>query len=89
MSSAIPAEAPATAKVTVWAKMPAIRNCVYASALAVVPGIWIAPPMTYENSRTNITGCIRPKTTISGMRVIRRRLRLATTQESCSVAATP
>lgn len=45
MSSAMPAPAPAVAKVTVWAKMPAMRNSRYSAAL-VEPPITIEPPKT-------------------------------------------
>ncbi|CAM5477482.1 hypothetical protein SBADM41S_11375 [Streptomyces badius] len=44
MSSAMPAPAPAVAKVTVWAKIPAIRNSLSAGAL--VPPMLIDPPKT-------------------------------------------
>ncbi len=40
------------------------------------------PPNTYENSTTNMIGWISPKMTTSGMRIMRIRLRLATTSES-------
>ncbi|SCF82630.1 hypothetical protein GA0115255_107851, partial [Streptomyces sp. Ncost-T6T-2b] len=43
MSSAMPAPAPAVAKVTVWAKMPAIRNSLY-SCGSVEPPMLIEPP---------------------------------------------
>ncbi len=38
--------APAVAKVTVCAKMPAIRNSLYALALTPAPGMAIEPPNT-------------------------------------------
>ena len=45
MSSAMPAPAPAVAKVTVCAKMPAIRNSRYAPA-STVPPMFTDPPKT-------------------------------------------
>ncbi len=67
-------------KITVWAKMPGIRNSRYPT-----PGTLIALPNTYANSRMNMIGDSVVKTSSSGTRLILMRLRLATMAPSRSV----
>ena len=77
-SSASPAPVIVAPKMTVCAKIPAMRNSRYASG-SVPPGTAIAPPKTNANSRTNMIGESVVKTSRSGTRLILMMLRLATT----------
>ena len=82
-SSASPAPVVVAPKITVWAKIPAIRNSRYCCGSPPA----IAPPKTYANSSTNMIGESVVKTSSSGTRRILMRLRLATTRPSVSVVA--
>src|SRR5437868_4417898 len=73
MSSQMPTAVVAEAKITVWAKMPGMRNSLYDPP----SGNGIAPPKTNANSSTNMIDCITAKIASSGIRGTRLRLRPA------------